>query len=175
MGQYGRPPLATAGLLVKLQCIICQESTILSNPTCIWGLSYSNSNFAKTFGTRKLESMVYHFSCLRDPKFSHFDTIPACDRQIHTHTLHRHAMTAHTALTQHRMVIASFNSAIAEKPMQHHVAGIARYLPSNYRVSESGDGVTQGSGTIRQLGYDFLFEFYSNCGRSTHRQRDVCL
>jgi len=32
--------------------------------------------------------------CLRDPTFSHFDTIPECDR--HTH---RHTTTAYTALS----------------------------------------------------------------------------
>jgi len=38
---------------------------------------------------------VWHY--LRDPKFSHFDTIPECDR--HTHT-DRHTMTAYTALSK---------------------------------------------------------------------------
>jgi len=35
---------------------------------------------------------------LRDPTFSHFDTIPQCDRPTHTHT-DRHTTTAYTALS----------------------------------------------------------------------------
>ena len=32
-------------------------------------------------GVRKLESLGFVWHCLRDSTFSHFDTIPACDRQ----------------------------------------------------------------------------------------------
>jgi len=35
--------------------------------------------------------------CLRDPTFSRFDTIPECDRHIHTH---RHMTTAYTVLSK---------------------------------------------------------------------------
>ena len=45
------------------------------------------------FGVRKLESRAVTWRCLRDPTFSRFDTIPACD--THTHT-DRHTMMAIT-------------------------------------------------------------------------------
>jgi len=37
-----------------------------------------------TFGVRKLESWAITWCCLRDPMFSRFDTIPACDTQTDT-------------------------------------------------------------------------------------------
>jgi len=37
--------------------------------------------------------------CLCDAKFSRFDTVPACDRQTHTHT-HDHSMY-HASITSH--------------------------------------------------------------------------
>jgi len=45
-----------------------------------------------TFSVRKLESLGYHVACLRDPTFSRFDTIPACDRQTDRQA-HTHAQT----------------------------------------------------------------------------------
>jgi len=39
---------------------------------------------------------VQHY--LRDPTFSHFDTIPECDRHTHTHT-DRHTTMAYTVLS----------------------------------------------------------------------------
>jgi len=41
-------------------------------------------------------NIVWHY--LRDPMFSRFDTIPACDTHIPTQT-DRHTTTAHTALS----------------------------------------------------------------------------
>ena len=46
-----------------------------------------------TFGVRKLESWAITWCCLRDPMFSRFDTIPACDTQTDTH---RHTVMAIT-------------------------------------------------------------------------------
>ena len=42
-----------------------------------------------TFGVRKHGAITWRY--LRDPTISRFDTIPACDRQTH-----RHTMTANT-------------------------------------------------------------------------------
>ena len=56
-------------------------------------LSLSRSNFAVIFGVRKLESLDIMWHYLRHPMFSHFDTIPECDR--HTH---RNTTTAYTTL-----------------------------------------------------------------------------
>jgi len=48
------------------------------------------------FGIRKLESRGY-----RDFTFSHFDTIPECDRHTHTHRQSdRHTTMAYTALSK---------------------------------------------------------------------------
>jgi len=40
------------------------------------------------------------WACFRDPKFSHFHTIPAGDRHTHTdrQDMHRHTTTAYIAL-----------------------------------------------------------------------------
>jgi len=43
---------------------------------------------------KSLEAIVRRYLC--DRKFSHFDTIPECDRQTDTH---RHTTTAYTALS----------------------------------------------------------------------------
>ena len=52
-----------------------------------------------TVGVRKLEALwqvcAITWRCLRDPAFSRFDAIPACDRQTHTE-IHRHTTTANT-------------------------------------------------------------------------------
>jgi len=56
---------------------VAQKSPILTYPTCIWG--WLHWNFAKIFGIRELASMNYRVCCFRDPTFSHFGTIPACD------------------------------------------------------------------------------------------------
>jgi len=45
-------------------------------------LGWPRWNFAEIFGIRKLESL----RCLRDPAFSHFGTIPACDRRTDKQT-----------------------------------------------------------------------------------------
>ena len=47
--------------------------------------------------------------CLRDPKFSRFDTTPACDghTDVHRHTTHTQDHIAYTALAQCRAVTKS--------------------------------------------------------------------
>jgi len=49
------------------------------------------------FCIRKLESLgrAIVWQCLRDPAFSHFGIVPACDRRI---GMDRHTMTAYAAL-----------------------------------------------------------------------------
>ena len=42
--------------------------------------------------------------CLRDPTFSRFDTIPACDTQTHRQT-HGHAMMAITRAGKNRIIL----------------------------------------------------------------------
>jgi len=52
-------------------------------PTCIW---HPIVDDVKIFGTRKLDAPAIIWQCLRDPTFSHSDTIPACDRQLYRQT-----------------------------------------------------------------------------------------
>jgi len=59
------------------------------------------SNFADIFGSRNPESWAIVWCCLRDPTFSRFDIIPACDGQTDGQTdgwTGGHMTTANTAL-----------------------------------------------------------------------------
>jgi len=40
----------------------------------------------RLFASENSSPWTMTWRCLRDPTFSHFDTIPACDRQTDTHT-----------------------------------------------------------------------------------------
>jgi len=53
------------------------------------------SNFTKIFVTRKLESLDYRVALLCNSKFSHFDTMLACDRHKQTHNIYWHTTTSH--------------------------------------------------------------------------------
>jgi len=50
-------------------------------PTSIWRPCWRlpRQNFATIFGVRKLASLGYRMAFLRDPMFSRFGTVPACD------------------------------------------------------------------------------------------------
>ena len=56
--------------------------TVLDSDFCNFrSMSARISNFTVSFSVRKLESLGYRVYHLRCPTFSHFDTIPECDRR----------------------------------------------------------------------------------------------
>jgi len=86
-------------IVFELQRVICQKSPILTYSPAFGVPVGITPNFAEIFGVAKLESLgrlaaglLCGVICMiRDPKFSRFDTIPACDG-------HRHTTTAYTVL-----------------------------------------------------------------------------
>ena len=62
------------------------------------------------FGIRKLSPRAITWCCLRDPTFSRFDTIPACDTQTDTHT-HTHTHTRWWLLLAHGLRRAGIKKA----------------------------------------------------------------
>jgi len=72
-------------------------------------------NFAKTFGMRKPECRAIMWRYLRDPTFSHFNTIPACDIHTHPHTLwhiERHRQTDRHVNSIYPAIIVSHSKIV---------------------------------------------------------------
>ena len=62
---------------------------------CDLTLTYSHLHLVPPFGNGKLESLGYHIQrYFRNPEFSRFETIPACDRHTDREKGKRHNSVA---------------------------------------------------------------------------------
>jgi len=85
--------------------------------------------------------------CLRDPKFSRYDTIPECDRQTHTH---RHTTTAYTALSKASRGKNKRGPPIAVRRSSEFSAGV--FLRSCEGVDSLRVSITSSDGERSDVG-----------------------